>query len=153
MVSIIRPAIVGSTAAKDEFGRKPSDTTCLLYPRKPLTTSPASGIAALLWASIEANTGIICASLVYLKPLISRICPTLLNDSYPPRNNMHLPSFGNRQNTLMNRKTSNLSATILDSPTESGTAKPRERFSTSSLPELPDLDPAITNPPKICATA
>ncbi|KAF2091040.1 hypothetical protein K490DRAFT_17157, partial [Saccharata proteae CBS 121410] len=36
-----------------------------------------SGLAAILWSTIEANVGIICASLMSLKPLLVKLFPSL----------------------------------------------------------------------------
>jgi len=50
-----------------------------------------SGVAAVTWSAIEANVGIICASLMALKPLVMRMFPTLMADPKPPRHAMSLP--------------------------------------------------------------
>ena len=148
MVSIIRPTVVGSIDAKAEFARKASNTKSSLHSRTSLTISPASGIAAILLASIEANTGIICASLLCLKPLISCIWPALLNDSRPPRNNLRLPSSGNHQTTFLNQKTLTLSTTTFESSTDIGTVESRLQFPILVLPEHLDLPLAITRTPR-----
>lgn len=40
---------------------------------------------------MEANVGIICASLVCMKPLIVKIMPNMLLSQAPSRRNLHLP--------------------------------------------------------------
>ena len=46
----------------------------------PLTWHDAGdNYGAAIWSSIEANVGIVCASLVHLKPLIARYAPGLLS--------------------------------------------------------------------------
>jgi len=52
-----------------------------------------SGVAAVTWSAVEANVGIICASLMALKPLVMRIFPKLLADTKPPRHAMSLPKI------------------------------------------------------------
>ncbi|KAF1813867.1 hypothetical protein P152DRAFT_382571, partial [Eremomyces bilateralis CBS 781.70] len=37
-----------------------------------------AGVAAVVWSAVEANVGIICASLISLKPLVQRFFPRLL---------------------------------------------------------------------------
>lgn len=40
-----------------------------------------SGVWSIIWSSVEANVGIICACLLALKPLLSVLCPRLVEDS------------------------------------------------------------------------
>lgn len=40
---------------------------------------PGDNYGAAIWSSIESNVGIVCASLVHLKPLIARYAPSLLS--------------------------------------------------------------------------
>lgn len=57
-----------------------------------------SSIAAFTWSSVEANTGIICASLLALKPLLLKLFPRLMNEERPPRHSTTLsviPDLGN----------------------------------------------------------
>lgn len=42
------------------------------------------------WSAIEAHVGIICASLMALKPLVVRYYPTLLTDNETPQHAMHI---------------------------------------------------------------
>ena len=50
-----------------------------------------SGIQAVTWSAIEVNIGIICASLIALKPLLVHFCPCLLDDTDISRHCMRLP--------------------------------------------------------------
>ncbi|KAK4997497.1 hypothetical protein LTR60_007747, partial [Cryomyces antarcticus] len=52
-----------------------------------------SGIEAIAWSAIEANVGIICASLMALKPWVIRFFPRLLEDSGPPSYSTTLPTY------------------------------------------------------------
>lgn len=49
-----------------------------------------AGVRSVQWSAIEANVGIICASLMALKPLILRFAPKLLVDSQPSRHAMRI---------------------------------------------------------------
>ncbi|KAM0723888.1 hypothetical protein Q7P37_000878 [Cladosporium fusiforme] len=50
-----------------------------------------SGIQAVTWSAVEVNIGIICASLIALKPLLVRFWPSLLDDTGVPEHCMRLP--------------------------------------------------------------
>ena len=50
-----------------------------------------SGIQAVTWSAIEVNVGIICASLIALKPLLAHFCPCLLDETDIPTHCMRLP--------------------------------------------------------------
>jgi len=50
-----------------------------------------SGIQAVTWSAIEVNIGIICASLIALKPLLAQFCPCLLEEREVPKHCMRLP--------------------------------------------------------------
>ncbi|KAK5008077.1 hypothetical protein LTR28_004466 [Elasticomyces elasticus] len=52
-----------------------------------------SGIDAIIWSAVEANTGIICASLLALKPLVVKLFPRLMEDSEIPTHSMRLPAI------------------------------------------------------------
>jgi hypothetical protein len=43
------------------------------------------------WSAIEVNIGIICASLIALKPLLAHFCPCLLDETDIPKHCMRLP--------------------------------------------------------------
>ena len=45
----------------------------------------------MTWSAIEVNIGIICASLIALKPLLARFCPCLLDETDIPAHCMRLP--------------------------------------------------------------
>lgn len=49
-----------------------------------------SGIAAICWSAIEGNVGIMCASTIALKPLISYLFPKLFAPTGPPKHSMTL---------------------------------------------------------------
>jgi hypothetical protein len=80
---------------------------------------------------MEANTGIICACLLCLKPLILRIWPSLLSDSRPPRHNLHLPTFGQSQTMFLTQSTSIVSTTVVGSRNDSAFKGMRQ---SSTLP-------------------
>jgi hypothetical protein len=46
-----------------------------------LTGNLGANTEAAMWSSIEVNTGIVCASLPTIKPVISRIFPRLLSSN------------------------------------------------------------------------
>ncbi|TKA66173.1 hypothetical protein B0A49_09140 [Cryomyces minteri] len=73
MVSVVRLARVYMAAVREDW-------TC-------------SGIEAIAWSAIEANVGIICASLMALKPCVVRFFPRLLEDSGPPNYSTTLPTY------------------------------------------------------------
>lgn len=52
-----------------------------------------SGIWAIIWSAVEANVGIICASLLALKCLIVRIFPNAMQESQLPSHHMRLPEI------------------------------------------------------------
>ena len=51
----------------------------------------ASGLWAIIWSAVEANVGIVCASLLALKPLAVKIFPSLAEETKPPRHSIQLP--------------------------------------------------------------
>ena len=51
----------------------------------------ASGVWAVIWSAVEANVGIVCASLLALKPLAAKLFPKLMEETEPPRHSMRLP--------------------------------------------------------------
>jgi hypothetical protein len=51
----------------------------------------ASGVWAIIWSAVEANVGIICASLLALKPLAAKLFPSILEEQKPPKHSMRLP--------------------------------------------------------------
>ncbi|WPH03710.1 Hypothetical protein R9X50_00659300 [Acrodontium crateriforme] len=50
-----------------------------------------SGIWSIIWSAVEANVGIICASLPALKPLVYLVFPDLMRETGFPRRRMQLP--------------------------------------------------------------
>ena len=75
-----------------------------------------------MWTSIEGNTGIICACLLCLKPLIVKLFPSLLSESNSPSNNIHLPTFHHRLRSRSNKVPSIASSTAVGS-SDTSTAK------------------------------
>lgn len=51
----------------------------------------ASGVWAIIWSAVEANVGIICASLLALKPLATKLFPSILEEREPAKHSMRLP--------------------------------------------------------------
>ncbi|OJD33400.1 uncharacterized protein BKCO1_3100092 [Diplodia corticola] len=51
------------------------------------------GISAIIWSAIEANVGIICASLMAMKPLLGKVFPWLVDTAGPSQGNMRLPTI------------------------------------------------------------
>ncbi|OMP85575.1 hypothetical protein BK809_0004246 [Diplodia seriata] len=51
------------------------------------------GVSAIVWSTIEANVGIICASLMVMKPLLGKVFPWLLDTAGPSQGNMRLPTI------------------------------------------------------------
>lgn len=49
-----------------------------------------SGVWAIVWSAVEANTGIVCACLLALKPLATRVFPGWFAEAGPPRHAMRL---------------------------------------------------------------
>ncbi|TID22784.1 putative inositol polyphosphate 5-phosphatase [Venturia nashicola] len=49
--------------------------------------------ASVTWSAVEANVGIICASLILIKPLLQKWFPDMLSSSAPSRRNLHLPTL------------------------------------------------------------
>lgn len=98
-----------------------------------------SGAAAVLWSSIEANTGIVCACLLCLKPLIVKMWPSLLSDSRPPRYNLQLPTLGQSQATFVTRSTLIISTTAVGSRNDSAFKQQSPTSPTKPLaPQAPE---------------
>ena len=49
-----------------------------------------SGVLAIIWSAVEANVGIICASLLSLKPLLLRMFPSIGQETGPARYSMQI---------------------------------------------------------------
>lgn len=73
IIGIIRLALVTATATEGDFVQ--------------------SGIWAIIWSVAEANAGIVCASLLALRPLLTNLWPSLLDESEQdvPQYCMRLP--------------------------------------------------------------
>ncbi|KAK7516890.1 uncharacterized protein IWZ02DRAFT_381780 [Phyllosticta citriasiana] len=52
-----------------------------------------SGVAAIVWSTVEGNVGIICASLMVMKPLVAKIFPSILDTSHSSSRTMRLPTI------------------------------------------------------------
>ena len=75
-----------------------------------------------MWTSIEGNTGIICACLLCLKPLIVKLFPSLLNDSSSPSDSHHLPTFHYRLRSR-SRKISSIAGSTAVGSSDTSTVK------------------------------
>ena len=51
----------------------------------------AAGVWAIVWSAVEANVGIVCASLLALKPLAAKLFPSIVEEQKPPKHSMRLP--------------------------------------------------------------
>lgn len=74
----------------------------------------------MTWSAVEANVGIICASLILIKPLLQKVFPNMLSSSAPSRRNLHLPTIhcnGTQSSHAWSGTASNVwtCTTILDS--------------------------------------
>ncbi|KAK8186950.1 uncharacterized protein BKA78DRAFT_286378 [Phyllosticta capitalensis] len=52
-----------------------------------------SGVAAIVWSTIEGNVGIICASLMVMKPLVAKLFPSILDSGHSSSRTMRLPTI------------------------------------------------------------
>jgi hypothetical protein len=92
VVSVVRITVVdylegsGRLVGKFHFHTH----TC---PNSQLTSPAESGIQAVIWSVVEVNIGMICASLIALKPLLLHFCPRLLNDTSVPSHCLRLPEM------------------------------------------------------------
>ncbi|KAL4886330.1 hypothetical protein BJY04DRAFT_213857 [Aspergillus karnatakaensis] len=77
-------------------------------------------IGAATWSAIECNTGIICACLPTLRPLISRIIPQLLSSLTASRHALHSPR--NRSRSKLSRSRNNNYVHDIDPPAYWGMA-------------------------------
>lgn len=50
-----------------------------------------SGIWAITWSAVEANVGVICASLLALKAFIIKLFPKMMEETQLPKHQMRLP--------------------------------------------------------------
>ena len=127
IVSVIRLVTVLIASAKDDF--------------------VMSGVWAIIWSTVEANVGIICASLLALKPLVAKLFPTIIQESKPPRHSMRLPMVedagGSDEAILTYRR----SASVPTTPTtmrskESSSVKwsRTARVLSSSVPPLSEVE-------------
>jgi len=61
----------------------------------------ASGVWAIIWSVVEANVGIICASLLALKPLIGKLFPRFTQEREVPSHCMRLPAIQASDDTTL----------------------------------------------------
>jgi hypothetical protein len=89
VVGIVRIVRVRSTASHKQYTSRSSHATFdpLLKPIEE------SGAASVTWSAVEANTGVICASLLYIKPLIVKVFTNMLLSQGPSRRNLQLPTI------------------------------------------------------------
>lgn len=100
----------------------------------------ASGVWAIIWSAVEANVGIICASLLALKPLFAKIFPKLMEEIKPPRHSTRLPMIeaGVWPGALSNEK-----LTMPITPTTSRGGSSGKRSSSARMSSQPStLSPA-----------
>ncbi|KAE9988634.1 putative inositol polyphosphate 5-phosphatase [Venturia inaequalis] len=127
VVGIVRIVRVRDTAAHHLFASKP-------YPRpsKHLTLMyflKESAGASVTWSAAEANVGIICASLILIKPLLQKWFPNMLSSPAPSRRNLRLPTID------FNGKQSSHAKSGTSSHAKSGTASHIWTCSTLVDPE------------------
>ncbi|KAI9679146.1 MAG: hypothetical protein M1822_007356 [Bathelium mastoideum] len=94
----------------------------------------ASGIAAITWSAVEANTGIICASLIALKPLFVRFFPRLMLSNEPARCCMRLPTIPGDGTEPCSHSHRTLVGTMRSGNTSQQTVVPDAACYTSSRP-------------------
>lgn len=93
LFSVARLATVTATAARGHF--------------------VASGVWAIIWSPIEANVGIICASLLALKPLMDLLFPKLMQEVEPPKHSMRLAMVEAGETTGQSRPSASDQATLV----------------------------------------
>lgn len=107
-----------------------------------------SAIWAIVWSAVEANVGIICASLLSLKPLITRIFPNMMVEKKPPRHSMTLAKLeaGDvwRDETMKVLPRSSSSRIMSNSWSKGGSDSTRldsvHRIKTPDLSQLEDVE-------------
>ena len=102
----------------------------------------ASGVWAIIWSSVEANVGIVCASLLALKPLAVKLFPKLMNETQLPKHSMQLPMIeagvwpgGSDQEKLKCSRSASVPTTpttIKSKESSFGTRRPRAARVSSS---------------------
>lgn len=118
--------------------------------------STESGIQAVTWSAVEVNIGIVCASLIALKPLLTHFWPSLLEDREIPSHCLRLPMVQStcEENGTFSTSTPNSSLPI--SPVSPSLAKSTSMLQRPSiaatLPGIPQtegfsvLGPVTTRP-------
>lgn len=88
VVGVVRFALVKVTSDENRQMSRPSPLSGSL---SDITdTKAGSGLDAITWSAVEANVGIVCASLMALKPLVIKLCPKLLEEKTIPRHSLRL---------------------------------------------------------------
>lgn len=107
-----------------------------------LTTSDeghyvVSGIWAIIWSTVEANVGIICASLLALKPLVAIVFPRIMKDTEIPKHCLRLSTVetGTAERTWSGETT--LVSPITPTTTGSKSESTFRRQSTATAPAPP----------------
>lgn len=90
IVSILRLSLVHYYAVRDAIQRKSLINDDL---RASFLSSTESGVAAIVWSTIEGNVGIICASLMVMKPLVAKLFPSILDSGHSSSRTMRLPTI------------------------------------------------------------
>nr|POE72878.1 hypothetical protein CFP56_30817 [Quercus suber] len=83
-----------------------------------------SGVWSMIWSTAEANVGIICASLLALKPLLVRLCPNLMDerDDYVPEHCMRISTQQHGSLPPMSNQLGSARAAMLHSREDSAVA-------------------------------
>lgn len=63
-----------------------------------------ASVDAFIWSTVEANTGIVCASVVALKPLITKVFPNLFGGPGTGRHSNTLPTIHDDKNGSEDRR-------------------------------------------------
>lgn len=142
IVSVVRLITVDVTADAENYIRGSHPTAFIL--EILLMASPESGIFAILWSAVEANTGIICASLFALKPLIGAWCPRLLDEKIDPWLSICLPTT----KTDMWRPRDSDATLVATSPTPPQSPKGRVCKERPGAVGRSDPPSAATSPPR-----
>ncbi|KAL9091256.1 MAG: hypothetical protein Q9165_004890 [Trypethelium subeluteriae] len=114
-----------------------------------------SGIEAITWSAVEANTGIICASLMALKPLVVRFFPRLMLSNEPARRCMRLPRIPSEAPEMHNanhghvfgstQSGSTSQQTMIPDNAHLGPSTRRDRKKSSVPSEATEVDSPMTD--------
>lgn len=101
----------------------------------------AAGIWAIIWSAVEANVGIICASLLALKPLVAELFPKLVEETQPPRHSMRLPMIEGGREALWQGPCSRSASGMPTTPTTVRSSKETAIFKTSPWSRFGSIHP------------